>query len=444
MRPNVDSYPKDLSAKVAAALRQRKLPVPPLGGLDRLFEVLFFASLKADELRTTKVSVIAIDPAAPDPTPPPRIRQDRWSYITLGAPMELSAGVLSKLSQATDPRSSSLAIWFKGARPYVWGLIDQQNGFFDFITYESESGPERPGLFQAVVTSPGWVTVYHEYERLAELRVSSISSRQPNVLWRGPVYSRLEAGISRYISRVQRRLRENDRHFRVTSELRSTLASSWVQALSRLLLRTKAFHHGAAFLFTPRQTDLNVKHPINYTRIASALDGIGYFDAKKYQAFETIDALEKHSHSIPLDLHYDWVFADDELEDSRSELDSAIWFASLLSRIDGAVLLDFDMSVLGFGVEILTKAAPASIFRASDAVGSQRGLRKIGYEHYGTRHRSMMRYCARHPGAVGFVISQDGDARAIAADRSRVLLWDDIRLQLEFRSRSLPAGPESA
>jgi hypothetical protein len=111
----------------------------------------------------------------------------------------LSAGVLSKLSQATDPRSSSLAIWFKGARPYVWGLIDQQNGFFDYISHESESGPERLGPFQAVVTSPGWVTVYHEYERLAELRVNSISVRQPDVLWRGPVYSR-SADHERWIS----------------------------------------------------------------------------------------------------------------------------------------------------------------------------------------------------------------------------------------------------
>jgi sensor domain DACNV-containing protein len=241
VRLNSDSYPKDLSAKVAVALRRRKLPVPPSEGLDRLFEVLFFASIKADELRTTTVSIIVLDPAAPDPSPPRRIRQDRWSYIPLGDPLELSAGVLSKLAQATDPRSSSLAIWFKNARPYVWGLIDQQNGFFDFINYESESGPERPGLFQAVVTSPGWVTVYRQYERLAELRISTISSRQPNVLWRGPVYTSLQAGIARYIGRVGARLRQDDRQFRITSDDRSNLTSSWLQALSRLLIRTKPF-----------------------------------------------------------------------------------------------------------------------------------------------------------------------------------------------------------
>jgi hypothetical protein len=118
--------------------------------LDKLFEILFFASLKGDELRTTKVSVIVLNPEAPDPSPPPRIRQDRWSYVKLAAPQDLSIGALSKLSQATDPRSSSLAIWFRGQHPYVWGLIDQQYGFYDFINYESQSGPERPGIFVSI------------------------------------------------------------------------------------------------------------------------------------------------------------------------------------------------------------------------------------------------------------------------------------------------------
>jgi hypothetical protein len=400
VRAKIDLYPKNLGERVAAGLDRCGCVLPSSGGLDKLFEVLYFASIRVDELRNTKVSVIALSPESPDPSPPPRIRQDRWSYIRLAAPIELSVASLAKLSQATDPRSSSLAIWFKGTRPYVWGLIDQQNGFFDYITYESESGPERPGLFQAVVSAPEWITVYHEYERLAELRVNRISGRQPDVLWRGPVRDKLRPGIEKYISRTVGRLRKDDSGFRLTSEHLSGLTASWIQALSRLLLRTKAFHHGGAFLFAPKHSGLNVKHSITYGRIGSALDGIGYFEARKCEAFERIDSFEKKDKMIPLDLHYDRVVSEDEFEDSRSELDNAIWFVSLLSRIDGAVLLDFNMSVRGFGVEILTTEAPRSIFRASDAVGSPRRLERIGYEHHGTRHRSMMRLCANQPGAV--------------------------------------------
>ena len=177
-----------------------------------------------------------------------------------------------------------------------------------------------------------------------------------------------------------------------------------------------------------------MKHSIKYGRIQSALDGIGYLEASMYQADDAITVLEKNADQLPMDLYYDRVVSEDDLQDSRSELDSSIWFVSLLSRIDGAVSLDFDLSVLGFGVEILTTTAPTFIYRATDAVGSKRRIHKVDYQHFGTRHRSMMRYCASHPGSIGFVIFQDGDARAITSDRGRVLLWDDIKLQLDFRS----------
>lgn len=437
MRSATDSYPRDLSAKVAAALRRRNLPLPSPKGLDKLFEILFFTSLKAEELRSTKVSIIALNPAEPDPSPPIRILQDRWSFVSLEPRHDLSVAVLSKLSQATDPRSSSLAIWFEGTRPYVWGLVDQQNEFFDFINYESVSGPERPGLFQAVVTSPGWITVYHEYERLAELRINTIAFRQPDVLRHGPVYDLLVNGIEQYIERVGSRLKQDDPASGLSPQDTAELARTWVQALSRLLLRTKAFRHGGAFLFARKKQDLKIKHSIDYRRIRGALDAIGYFETKAVQSADQLVKLEgSRREFIPFQLHWDSVTAQGELDDGRSELGNAIWFVSLLSRIDGAVLLDFDMSVQGFGVEILTTEAPFAVFRAGDAPASEKTLRSLDYEHYGTRHRSMMRYCAKHPGSVGFVISQDGDVRAIVSDKGRVLLWDDIKLQLEFPSRA--------
>jgi hypothetical protein len=48
--------------------------------------------------------------------------------------------------------------------------------------------------------------------------------------------------------------------------------------------------------------------------------------------------------------------------------------------------------------------------------------------HFGTRHRSMMRHCAAYPDSVGFVVSQDGDVRAISRVGEQIVLWDNIRL----------------
>ena len=45
----------------------------------------------------------------------------------------------------------------------------------------------------------------------------------------------------------------------------------------------------------------------------------------------------------------------------------------------------------------------------------------------------MMRYCYSNPGSIGFVISQDGDVRAITRLGSRLVLWENIDVQLAYR-----------
>jgi len=89
-------------------------------------------------------------------------------------------------------------------------------------------------------------------------------------------------------------------------------------------------------------------------------------------------------------------------------------------------LLKSNLTLSGFGVEITSKKDPKSVFGASTATATK--LKEIDMNHFGTRHRSMMRHCVAHPDSVGFVVSQDGDVRAIASVRGQVVLWDNIRL----------------
>jgi len=98
----------------------------------------------------------------------------------------------------------------------------------------------------------------------------------------------------------------------------------------------------------------------------------------------------------------------------------------LLSRIDGLIWMKRDLSLQGFGVEITTKKEPKNVCTAMNSAGTRTW--NIDMNHYGTRHRSMMRYCATSPQSIGFVISQDGDIRAITNVGGTVLLWDDVRL----------------
>jgi hypothetical protein len=38
----------------------------------------------------------------------------------------------------------------------------------------------------------------------------------------------------------------------------------------------------------------------------------------------------------------------------------------------------------------------------------------------------MMRFCAQHAGAIGFVISQDGDIRAMRAKGGKLYVWENV------------------
>lgn len=111
-------------------------------------------------------------------------------------------------------------------------------------------------------------------------------------------------------------------------------------------------------------------------------------------------------------------------------MDGTIWFISLLTRVDGLVLMTPNLDVQGFGVEIVVSEEPSDVFVADNRLATDERLRNVEYNHFGTRHRSMMRYCSQVPGSIGFVISQDGDVRAMTQVRNKLVVWENIKLQL--------------
>jgi DNA integrity scanning protein DisA with diadenylate cyclase activity len=132
---------------------------------------------------------------------------------------------------------------------------------------------------------------------------------------------------------------------------------------------------------------------------------------------------------IPIDLYLDENVSQTELHSIRSEIDGALWFISLLSRLDGLVLMNKNLVVRGFGVEIKSDSLPEKIYSCSRQIPDELYLKEVDYNHFGTRHRSMMRYCWNYPGTVGFVVSQDGDVRAMTKCNNKLLIWDNIKLQ---------------
>jgi hypothetical protein len=144
-----------------------------------------------------------------------------------------------------------------------------------------------------------------------------------------------------------------------------------------------------------------MKHAISYNRLRTALQRQAVANAQQNAAGAIIseEYMELDLEEMPVGLYLDEVVAGYDLEEIRNELGGIIWFISLLTRVDGLVLLNPNLEVQGFGVEITESEEPADIYVAGDAYASDFLLKKVDYQHYGTRHRSMMRYCAKHPEA---------------------------------------------
>ena len=197
------------------------------------------------------------------------------------------------------------------------------------------------------------------------------------------------------------------------------------------ILRIKSYRHGGALLISdiPQERGLNVKYRITYNRLKTALiDRAVTLIERSYASDQIFEHLE-NDEDIPIDLYLDENVSETNLNDIRSEIDGVLWFISLLSRVDGLVLMNKHLSVRGFGVEIKSSKPPERVYTCSTQLPVSRSLKEVDYNHFGTRHRSMMRYCWNYPGSIGFVISQDGDVRAITKYNDKLIIWDNIKLQ---------------
>ena len=93
---------------------------------------------------------------------------------------------------------------------------------------------------------------------------------------------------------------------------------------------------------------------------------------------------------------------------------------SLLAAVDGAVLLDGHLRIRGFGVRFPMLLPPgAPVLNA--LTGSE-----YPCDQWGLRHQSVFSVCQKCEQAIGLIVSQDGEVKAVKADDGRLMFWDGI------------------
>jgi hypothetical protein len=173
---------------------------------------------------------------------------------------------------------------------------------------------------------------------------------------------------------------------------------------------------------------LQVKHSVAYPRLRDAailrvLDE-GYLWDVEHSQRAWIDKGDP----VPADLVIEASLAEADAKDREGEMTGAVKLVASLAAVDGLVLMTPTLSVAGFGVKIGSTPNVTTVY---DGAGfSLRGTRarKVDPSKFGTRHGSMLRYCAQDRKALGIVVSQDGYVRLIMTVRNSLLFWDNLKL----------------
>jgi hypothetical protein len=422
----------DLAVGVRQRLRELHRRSPPLNALVEVLQVAFFASLRTEEADPVRCTLTYISRQHPDPNPPKRIVADRWNALPFGQARLLTVETLIKLSKAAEPGSSLAVCQERNGRVAVWGLIDQQERRLAYVAREVEAGAQPPGLLQVEIRGTGAIEVYLDYTMLASLRQGRLTFGFHDVLREpGPIRQVVAPAIVRLTDAI--RAEVGDAIFHQRDHWPDSIAYYWTESLSRIVLAMQRFGHGGSIVVTPdaQNTGLRVAHAVSYDRLPNALRRLLVHTVRNCAADDEISEayLDRHAAAIPAGLYLDAIVSDNDRDETRDEVTGCIRFIAALSRVDGAVVLNRELSARGFGAVITVEAQPPSVWIAGDARASQAKLRKLDPEALGTRHRSMMRFCFHRPGSLGLVVSQDGDIRAMLRVGRRLIVWEDVKLR---------------
>jgi hypothetical protein len=110
----------------------------------------------------------------------------------------------------------------------------------------------------------------------------------------------------------------------------------------------------------------------------------------------------------------------EKLEQSVFELSRLV---ANLTAIDGAVVIDKRLGLIGFGAEVSAELpVPSRVWRSLDTEGRERKPDDI--ENVGTRHRAAYRFVHDHPRGLAIVISHDGGVSFVANREQEVVFWE--------------------
>ncbi|MFT4176397.1 MAG: hypothetical protein QM627_07040 [Luteolibacter sp.] len=391
---------------------------PDAESLREAFRTLYAASLLKEEGRSVRARIVIAPPAAfPLTEGPP----DGEHVLRFATSHPFSPNEIKRLSPAAGFFHSAIAIWPEGNRGIrIWGLLNTGQRWMNLVA----GGRKAPGNelpFPLIhLRDPGWLLFYHNYQLLAEWRGTEFHDANLDVFQSRIFHERFRAQRRKMVESISGCCLPENLSLDAYSELSHLITQQFIK---RLISLVRANGHGGTLVLMPGAADdeENVSRWIDCKYILES-DAAGMRFRLLLEAIlhrvgqlcppetSSAEAWEIFRNSYDPEL--------DRLEEAFFELAR---FYSDLTQVDGALVVDQRLRVIGFGGEIRVDRNVILVNQAHDLEATR--LSDWNMLNDGTRHRSLYRLCSVDPDVIGFVISQDSQVRLIANHNDTVIFW---------------------
>jgi hypothetical protein len=390
-----------------------------------LIDTAHLASLRTEEGRFVRGSLTFADPRKPDIDPPLTRRADYPDFTRFRRRLPLTVEILVKLSRAIDKWCGSIVAYGTTRSNLVaWAVVDQLVHQNVRLNREGEGGAANPGILTITMDAVGDLSIYHGILFLGGLRQGHLVTHENNALRSDMVAARVTPALKPAASSIARVLGRS----REKADVPDRLFSEWSNTLARLCIGLRRLSTGGAFLISPSPiwARLDVIQPFPYRRLGDSLT-LRVLD-EQYRRMQLPKVRLWHLDSVPKKLVTELALAEADAEDRERELTGAVRIVTSLAAVDGLVLLDPSLRVIGFGVKIRSESSIGNVYDGLDFLRRGTQAKRIDPSRFGTRHGSMLRYCRADRHALGVVVSQDGHVRLIMRVGQNLTLWDNVQL----------------
>ncbi len=357
-----------------ARFRVAALPIPDDAQLAALVDATFFASLHEEEARRVDFGV-AWQPDA----------RECAAVVALASPVRLTPKNLAKLAPATWGEATAIALRPDGNHVVAWALL------------ERSTAEQQPLTIRAL--------------EVGVLRVDY--DGVPRALYsRGEI--RLLGG-AREVQAPSQWLTQTFTAWRASAEP-DTGIDLRAAVVTRIATQVLGHRHGGMILVMPAEAALPLGVRVHYA-VADGTDVLAMRFAQVMRDVTAGERLGRLKGSRPR-APSGRVSVRDEAQIAFAE---TIELIARLTAVDNALLLDTQLRVRGFGVQVIEADAPHTSFRHIDPYTHDSHIDDLS-TFKGTRHPAGVIYCMRQPHeAAALIVSQDGHLTLALKDHERTV-----------------------